>query len=183
MRLILLDRDGVLNEDRPDSVKSPGELVMIAGAASAIARLNASGMKVALVTNQAIVGRGIIDEAMLSRIHEKLFDTLAREKARLDSVHIATDVPGAPSLRRKPAPGMLREAMEKWRATPAETMMIGDDLKDLEAAHAAGVKPALVRTGKGAKVQAGGIPPHLGPICVYDSLAHAVDQLLSRTNI
>lgn len=180
IRLVLLDRDGVLNEDRPDSVKTPAELVMIDGAAAAVARLNASGIKVALVTNQAVVGRGVIDQDMLARIHEKLFDALAPERARLDSVHVATDIPGTPSLRRKPAPGMLREAMEKWRATPPETMMIGDDLKDLEAAHAAGVKPVLVRTGKGAKVQAGGIPPHLGPIPVYDSLAHAVDQLLSR---
>ncbi len=179
IRLVLVDRDGVLNEDRPDSVKTPDEFVMIAGAAAAVARLNAAGCKVALVTNQAVVGRGIIDAAMLSRIHEKLMEALAREKGIIHSIHVATDPPGAASGRRKPAPGLLLEAMEKWRTSPAQTVMIGDDLKDLEAARAAGVRPLLVRTGKGAKLQASGIPPHLGPIPVYDSLADAVEKLLA----
>ena len=86
MRLVLLDRDGVLNADRPDSVKSPAELVMLPGAAAAVARLNAAGRLVVVCTNQGVVGRGVIDETMLGRIHEKLRGELARAGARLDAL-------------------------------------------------------------------------------------------------
>lgn len=178
IRLVLLDRDGTINEDRPDSVKSPAELVMIKGASAAIARLNAANITVALVTNQAVVGRGIISPAMLETIHHHLFDALAVVKARFDGVFICTDAPGVGSIRRKPAPGMLNEALARFRVHPANAVMIGDALTDLEAAFAAKVGPVLVRTGKGAATLANGIPPQLGLISVYDSLADAVDHLM-----
>src|SRR5262249_49302787 len=132
MRLVLLDRDGVLNADRPDSVKSPAELVMLPGAAEAVARLNRAGSLVVVCTNQGVVGRGIIDESMLARIHDKLGDELARAGARLDALICCTDHPQRPGPRRKPAPGMLREAMARYRIAPDQTVMIGDALIDLE---------------------------------------------------
>ncbi|MEO8559722.1 MAG: HAD-IIIA family hydrolase [Rhodospirillales bacterium] len=179
-KLVLLDRDGVLNRDRPDSVKSPGELVMLEGAAAAVARLNHFGCKVALVSNQSVVGRGIIDADMLALIHNHLADRLAREGARLDAIFVCTDPPGPPSQRRKPAPGMVIEAMRQFGIAAGATAMIGDDLRDLQAAAAAGCARILVRSGKGAATQAAGLPGEVLPVAVYENLAAAVEALLAE---
>lgn len=179
MRLVLLDRDGVLNEDRPQSVRLPGELVLLPRAAEAVARLNAAGIKVAVLTNQSVVGRGIIDAAMLDRIHDRLRDELARAGARLDAIFVATDAPDAPTARRKPGGAMLREALDRFGASAAETPMIGDDLRDLEAAAAVGCRRILVRTGKGRATQAAGLPPHVLPVAIHEDLWSAVDALLA----
>lgn len=179
VRLVLLDRDGVLNVDRADYVKSPGELVMIDGAAAAVARLNRAGIRVAVCTNQSAVGRGLIGEGMLEAIHQALRERLAREGARLDAIFVCTDPPGQPSTHRKPEPGMLRDALQQFAASPAATPMIGDALRDLEAAQRAGCRRVLVRTGKGAATQAGGIPELLLPVAVHADLAAAVDALLA----
>jgi len=178
MRLFLLDRDGVLNADRPDSVKSPAELVLLPGAAAAVRRLNEAGRLVAVCTNQSVVGRGIIDEAMLARNHEKLRTELAREGARLDALFHCPDHPRQAGPRRKPAPGMLREAMARFRIAPSETVMIGDALIDLEAAATAGCPRILVRSGKGRATQAAGLPAHVLPVAVHEDLAGAVAALL-----
>lgn len=180
MRLVLLDRDGVLNQDRPDSVRTPGDLALIPGAAAAVARLNRSGIKVAIVTNQSVVGRGIVAPAMLERIHDHLRDLLAREGGRIDALLVCTDPPERASDRRKPGPGMLREAMRGFSTSPGETVMIGDDLRDLQAAVAAGCRRILVRTGKGAAVQARGLPAEVLPVAVHEDLAGAVAALLGE---
>ncbi|HKU94530.1 MAG TPA: HAD-IIIA family hydrolase [Vineibacter sp.] len=177
-RLVLLDRDGVINHDRPDSVKSPDELILLPGTAAAIARLNEAGVRVAVVTNQSVVGRNIISMQMLERIHGELRSRLAREGAQLDTVLVCTDAPDRPSPRRKPQPGMLLEALRLFRASAEETPMIGDDLRDLQAAKAAGCRRVLVRTGKGAAVQAAGIAADLLPVAVRADLAAAVDSYL-----
>jgi D-glycero-D-manno-heptose 1,7-bisphosphate phosphatase len=179
MKLVMLDRDGVLNEDRADYVKHPGELIMIAGAAGACARLNGAGIKIALVSNQSAVGRGIISAEMLDRIHAKLRAELQAAGGRLDLMLTCPDPPWAAGSRRKPAPGMLREALAHFRAGPSEAVMIGDQVHDLRAARAAGVAPVLVRTGKGAETQAQGIPQDILPVTIYDSLSGAVEALLS----
>ena len=175
--LILLDRDGVLNEDRDDFVKTPDELVLLPGAAEAVRALNDAGHILALVTNQSAVGRGIISAARLEEIHQALRSKLARAGARLDHIEICTDPPWADSDRRKPAPGMLRAMLARFRTAPAEAVMIGDDLRDLDAALAAGIPRILVRTGKGARLQAQGLPPHILPVSVYDDLAEAARAL------
>lgn len=179
MKLVMLDRDGVLNEDRADYVKHPGELVMIPLAAEACARLNGAGIKVAVVSNQSAVGRGIIAADMLARIHERLTAELARAGARLDLLLTCPDPPWAASPRRKPSPGMLREALAHFRVAPFDAVMIGDQLSDLRAARAAGVTPILVRTGKGAETQAKGLPEDILPVSVYASLHGAVEALLT----
>jgi len=179
MKLVMLDRDGVLTHDRADYVKHPGELVMIAGAAEACARLNRAGIKIAVVSNQSAVGRGIISAEMLERIHEKLRAELRAAGARLDLLLTCPDQPWAAGERRKPAPGMLREALTHFRAAPGEAVMVGDQIHDLRAAHAAGVARVLVRSGKGAEMQAQGIPEDILPVSIYDSLSGAVEALLS----
>jgi D-glycero-D-manno-heptose 1,7-bisphosphate phosphatase len=177
-RLVLIDRDGVLNVDRADYVRNPGELVMLPGAAAAVARLNEANVRVAVCTNQGVVGRGLIGQDMLDRIHEELRMRLAREGARLDAIFECTDHPDAPTPRRKPEPGMLREALQRFGAEAAVTPMIGDALRDLQAAYKAGCKRVLVRTGQGAAAQAAGIPPGLLPVAVHADLAAAVDAYL-----
>jgi D-glycero-D-manno-heptose 1,7-bisphosphate phosphatase len=177
--LVLLDRDGVLNENRADYVKSPAELRAIPGAAEAVARLNAAGHRVVVCTQQSAVGKGIIDRAMLERIHAALAELLRSGGARLDGILAATEPPGDPSPRLKPRPGMLLEAMTRYGATPAETVFIGDSLRDLQAAAAAGCRRILVRTGNGAKTQAAGLPADVLPVEVANDLAAAVDRLLA----
>ncbi|MCA3260883.1 MAG: HAD-IIIA family hydrolase [Telmatospirillum sp.] len=177
-RLVLLDRDGVLNVDRADYVKHPGELVLLPGAASAVARLNRAGYAVAVCTNQSPIGRGIFDEAMLARIHDALRDGLAREGARLDAIFHCPDAPGPISTRRKPAPGMLIEALAMFAAGAAATPFVGDSLRDLQAAAAIGCPRHLVRTGHGAKTLAAGLPDAVLPVAVHEDLGAAVAALL-----
>jgi D-glycero-D-manno-heptose 1,7-bisphosphate phosphatase len=178
MKLVLLDRDGVLNDEIGGYISDPGKLRMIPGSAAALARLNRAGFKVAICTNQGVVGRGIIDQAMLDRINERLADYLAREGARWDAIFMCTDHPDQPTRRRKPGPGMLEEALRQFGASAAETPMIGDNLRDLEAAAAIGCPRHLVRTGHGSAVQAKGIPAGVLPVRVHDDLAAAVSTLL-----
>jgi D-glycero-D-manno-heptose 1,7-bisphosphate phosphatase len=178
MKLVLLDRDGVLNDEIGEYITDPGKLRMIPGSAAAVARLNRAGFKVAICTNQGVVGRGIIDDQMLGRINERLAEYLAREGARWDALFVCTDHPDKPTRRRKPGPGMLEEALRQFRATAAETPMIGDNLRDLEAAMALGCPRHLVRTGHGTKAQADGIPASVLPVRVHDDLAAAVTALL-----
>jgi D-glycero-D-manno-heptose 1,7-bisphosphate phosphatase len=175
--LVLLDRDGVLNEDRTDSVKSPAEYRAITGSTEAVSALNREGHTVAVVTNQAVVGRGTIDETMLAQIHKKMQAILDREGARLDAVLVCTDPPWAATGRRKPAPGMLIEAMTQFNARAEDTVMIGDARRDLEAAATAGCRSILVRTGKGRATEAAGVPHDVAPAAVCDDLAAAVQWL------
>jgi D-glycero-D-manno-heptose 1,7-bisphosphate phosphatase len=178
-RLVLLDRDGVLNVDLPFSVRHPDALEMIPGAAEAVAQLNRAGWLVALVSNQAVVGRGHIDHAMLDAIQAKLRFALAAAGAALDAEFLCADPPDAMSPRRKPAPGMLLEALARFGADPAATPMIGDALSDLQAAKAAGCARMLVLTGKGAAT-ARDLPADLAPVDIHPNLARAVDALLRR---
>jgi D-glycero-D-manno-heptose 1,7-bisphosphate phosphatase len=180
MKVVLLDRDGVLNEDRADYVKNPGELVIIPGVGEAIALLNAAGIRIAIVSNQSAVGRGIIAPSMLEEINARLVGELRRAGAKIDLFLVCTDAPGQPSERRKPAPGMLREALTHFRAQPVDAVMIGDQLSDLRAAKAAGCARFLVRTGKGAQTQAAGLPADILPVAVYDSLMEAAVSLVPR---
>ncbi len=177
--LVLLDRDGVLNEDRQDFVKNPDELTMIAGAADAVARLNRAGHTVAVVSNQSGVGRGLMTPDDLGAVHAALADRLAAAGAHLDALIFCTDPPWAATSRRKPGPGMLAEALAQFGATPDEAVMIGDAVRDLEAAAALGIRRVLVRSGKGRAAEAA-LPPAVQPVAVYDDLAAAVDALLEE---
>lgn len=178
--LVLLDRDGVIVEERNDYVKSPAELSLIPGAAHAIARLNEAGHKVVVITNQSVVGRGIIPISMLHRIHEHLQDQLHQVGARLDHILFAPDPPWEASDRRKPGPGMLLEAIRMFRASPQETVMIGDYVTDLQAALRANVRRILVRSGRGMEILNKGIPFDVLPVTVHENLAESVADLLGE---
>jgi D-glycero-D-manno-heptose 1,7-bisphosphate phosphatase len=177
--LVLLDRDGVLNEDRKDFVKTPAELVMLSGAATAVARLSSAGYKIAVVTNQSGVGRGLMTERDLEAVNATLRTVINADGGRLDAIFTCTDPPWAATDRRKPGAGMLQEALTQFDATPANTVMIGDAARDLEAAAALGIRRILVRTGKGSATESN-LADTLHPVTVYDDLAEAVDALLTE---
>lgn len=176
--LVLLDRDGVINEDREDFVKTPGELVFIPNALEAIARLKGHGHRVVVVTNQSCIGRGIISQEQLAAIHGYLRDALARVGGRLDEIIVAPDAPWAATERRKPGPGMLLEAMRMFGHAPEKTVMIGDSRRDLEAAKAAGCHRILVQTGKGRATLTDGISRDLLPVHVARDLQEAAAFIL-----
>lgn len=175
-RLVLLDRDGVLNEDSDAYIKSPAELHVFANAPAAVARLNRAGIKVAVVSNQSVIGRGMITLDQLDAIHAALTARLAAGGAAIDALLFAPDHPDRPTDRRKPGPGMLLEAMARFGATPADSVMVGDQPTDVEAARRAGVGFILVRTGKGRATEAKLAPG--AALAVVDDLAAAVAMVL-----
>lgn len=177
--LVLLDRDGVLNEDRQDFVKTPAELVMIPGAASAVARLNAAGHTIAVVSNQSGVGRGVMTDHDLEAVNLTLKRMIEADGGRLDAIFTCSDPPWAATERRKPGPGMLQDALKKFHAAPVEAVMIGDAARDLEAAAVLGIRRILVRTGKGRTVESN-LPSALQPVTVYDDLAAAAEALIAE---
>jgi D-glycero-D-manno-heptose 1,7-bisphosphate phosphatase len=181
LHLVLADRDGVLNEELPNRVQRPEELVLLPGVAEAVRRLNEGGIPIAVVTNQSIVGRGLITESDLDAIHDRLQSELNRAAGgKLDLILYAPDHPDNSGPNRKPAPGMLIKAMARFGVAPEDTMMIGDDLPDIQAAVAAGCQRMLVRTGKGAALERSGLPASVRPIELCDSFADAIERLLRR---
>lgn len=178
--LVLLDRDGVINADRADSVRSIAEWEPLPRAGQAIALLNRAGFKVAVVTNQSVVGRGMISQAELDEIHTHMRAVLSRDGAHLDAIYCCTDAPDHATDRRKPAPGMLLQALQDFGADASRTPMVGDALTDLQAASAAGCPRYLVTTGKGRAVAEGGIPRALSPVVVCDDLWAAAQHIAER---
>ena len=152
-RLILLDRDGVINLESPDYIKDVDEWVPIPGSIDAIAKLKRAGYHVAVCTNQSGVGRGIVTPAALDRIHARLHALLAEGGVALDGLSYCPHHPDANCDCRKPRPGMLCRTMQALGITGAETVFVGDAIRDVEAALAAGCHPVLVRTGGGARVE------------------------------
>lgn len=176
--LVLLDRDGVLNEDRADFVKTPAELIMLPQAAEAVARFNRAGHKVAVVSNQSGVGRGLMTSDDLGAVHAALAAHLEAANAHLDALIVCTDPPWAATHRRKPGPGMLEEALAQFDTAAGDAVMIGDALRDLEAAAALGVRRVLVRSGKGRETERT-LTSAVEPVAVYDHLAAATDAVLA----
>lgn len=153
-RLILLDRDGVINFDSPDYIKSPDEWRAIPGSVEAIASLRASGHVVAVCTNQRGIARGKFSLADLEAIHAKMSDALATVGTELDALTFCPHAAEAGCHCRKPKPGMLLSMMDRFQASPEETVFVGDTIRDLEAAAAAGCAAVLVRSGKGPEEEA-----------------------------
>lgn len=178
VKLVLLDRDGVLNHDRPDSVTHLSELIVFPEAAQAVALLNQAGYSVAIVTNQSAIGKGQLTEEGLEAIHTKLCDTIREGGGAIDHIWHCPDHPDHPTIMRKPAPGMLQAALDHYGVPAPETPMIGDALRDMEAALSAGCPRYLVRTGKGASVIAKGIPEHLQPVVICENILDAARRIV-----
>ena len=154
MKLIILDRDGTINEDRDDFVKSPDEWVPLPGALEAIARLNHSGWHTVIATNQSGLGRGTFDMATLNAMHTKMNQLLAKQGGRIDAVFFCPHAPDEGCLCRKPLPGLIEQIGERFGVNLADVHVVGDTLRDLQAGAAVGCQPHLVRTGKAGRLDA-----------------------------
>ena len=150
MKLVILDRDGTINEDRDDYVKSPDEWVPVPGALEAIARLNHNGWHTVVATNQSGVGRGLFDMASLNAMHLKMHQMLAVHGGRVDAVFFCPHVSEDCCACRKPLPGLFQQIGERFAVDLREVPVVGDTLRDLQAAAAAGCEPHLVLTGRAA---------------------------------
>jgi len=159
MKLVVLDRDGVINLDSDQYIKSPDEWKPIAGSLEAIARFTQAGFRVVVATNQSGMGRGLFDMATLNAMHEKMHKAVSELGGRIDAVFFCPHAQDAGCACRKPKPGMLLEIAERFNISLAGVPAIGDSLRDLQAASAAGARPILVLTGKGEQtLKAGGLP-------------------------
>jgi D-glycero-D-manno-heptose 1,7-bisphosphate phosphatase len=150
LKLIVLDRDGTINEDRDDFVKSPDEWVPIPGALEAIARLNHAGWHTVVATNQSGLARGLFDTAVLNAVHIKMNQALALVGGRIDAVFFCPHGSSEGCECRKPMPGLFKLIGERYGVDLAEVPVVGDSLRDLQAGAVVGCIPHLVQTGKGA---------------------------------
>jgi D-glycero-D-manno-heptose 1,7-bisphosphate phosphatase len=151
-KLIILDRDGTINEDRDDYVKSPDEWVPLPGALEAIARLNHAGWHTVVATNQSGLARGLFDTSALNAVHIKMNQALAKVGGRIDAVFFCPHGPSEGCRCRKPLPGLFEMIAERYGVELTDVPLVGDSLRDLEAGTAVGCQPHLVRTGKGARL-------------------------------
>ena len=180
--LVILDRDGVINHDSDDYIKSPDEWQPLPGSLEAIARLCRADYTVVVATNQAGVGRGLFSQEMLIRIHRKMASSIRDKGGRLDSVFFCPHSPAEQCGCRKPKPGMLLEISDRLGIGLSSVPVVGDSLRDLEAAEAAGAMPVLVKTGRGRltqeKLSKGELSHTLGQTPVYADLAAFTDAVL-----
>ena len=177
-KLIILDRDGVINHDSDAFIKNPEEWRPIPGSLEAIARLCHAGFRVVVATNQSGIGRGLFDMATLNAIHEKMHRALAQTGGRIEAIFYCPHTAEASCGCRKPKPGMLREIGERYGVDLTGVPCIGDSLRDLQCASAVGAQPMLVLTGKGEKTLRGGEFPR--ETVIYPDLAFAVSALLAE---
>jgi D-glycero-D-manno-heptose 1,7-bisphosphate phosphatase len=160
MKLVILDRDGTINHDSDEHIKSPAEWRPIKGSLEGIARLTQAGYRIVVATNQSGIARGLFDTRTLFAIHETLLRALALAGGRIDAFFFCPHAAEAGCQCRKPQPGMLLEVARRFNVSLEDTYMVGDALRDLEAAAAAGARPVLVLTGKGTKTRdEGKLPP------------------------
>lgn len=176
--LVILDRDGVLNEESDAHIKSVEEWLPLPGSLEAVARLNRAGFRVALATNQSGVARGLFSEEDLRAIHRHINAQLERIGGRLDPIVYSPHGPGSEHPMRKPRPGMLQEIARRLDVELRGVPYVGDSWRDVEAGRAAGAAPVLVRTGNGRATLAAG--HDLRGVEVHDDLAGFVDAFLAR---
>ncbi len=165
--LVILDRDGVINYDSPEYIKSPEEFHLIPGSLSAIARLTKAGYSVVIATNQSGVGRGYYTLEILDKIHQKMNDALALEGGHIDGIYFCPHLPEEGCECRKPKPGLLLRIAEDFKIDLRQALFIGDSLRDWEAAQAVSCPFMFI-----------GNHPDYPSIPAFDSLAAAVEALL-----
>ena len=176
-KLIILDRDGVINVDSDQFIKSPEEWRPISGSIEAIARLHQAGFRVAIATNQSGIGRGLFDMATFNAINDKMMEQVFRAGGRIDALFFCPHTAAHGCHCRKPDTGLFEDIAARFHVGLTGVPTIGDSLRDLEAGAKVGCTPMLVLTGKGAKTQAaGGLP---AGTTVYANLADAVKKLVA----
>lgn len=176
MKLVILDRDGVVNYDSESYIKAPEEWRPIPGSLEAIAKLNQAGYHVVLATNQSGVGRGLFEVSTLNAIHDKMHRALAQIGGRIDAIFFCPHAQEANCECRKPKAGLLDEIARRFNVDLKDVPNIGDSLRDLQAAAAVGAAPMLVLTGKGTKTRdAGSLPEGTR---IYANLSEAAQSIV-----
>lgn len=153
MKLVVLDRDGTINHDSDSYIKSPAEWKPIKGSLEAIARLTQAGYRVVVATNQSGIARGLFDVATLNAIHDALHRAVGQAGGRIDAIFFCPHAADSNCACRKPRPGMLREIGKRFNVPLAGVPVVGDGLRDLQAAAAVGARPILVLTGRGTRTR------------------------------
>jgi D-glycero-D-manno-heptose 1,7-bisphosphate phosphatase len=177
MSYIILDRDGVINYDSKEYIKSPDEWIPIPGSLEAIAQLNRLGYRVFIATNQSGVARGLYDIDTLDLIHEKLMHELAEVGGYVEEIFFCPHHPDENCACRKPKPGMLYKIAEKYPVNLQETFFIGDTHVDIQAAAVAGCKPILILSEKGIQTRENF--PEFSAIPSFHNLALAVEYVIA----
>lgn len=176
IKLIILDRDGVINHDSPDFIKSPKEWLPIPGSLEAIARLNQAGYRVVVASNQSGIARELFDIVALNAIHQKMHALAQQVGASIDAIFFCPHAAADSCDCRKPKPGMFTEIGQRYKISLKGVPAVGDSLRDLQAGFISGCVPYLVLTGKGEKTHAtGGLPPGT---MTFPDLAAMVNHLL-----
>ena len=181
MKLVILDRDGTINEDRSDYVKSPEEWVPLPGALEAIARLNHAGWHVVVASNQSGLGRGLFDVSTLNAMHAKMHRLLAAVGGRVDAIFYCPHAPDEACHCRKPEPGLFEQIGERYGFDLKGVPTVGDKARDLLAGVAVGCEPHLVLTGKGAAYRGRRLPQTFPKkTLVHADLGAFADFLIAR---
>ena len=150
-KLIILDRDGVINEDSDNYIRSVSEWQPIEGSIRAIAALSKAGYQLAITTNQSGIARGYFPVTELNAMHQKMTDLVTSEGGKIDAIFFCPHGPDDQCSCRKPQPGMVLDALTQFQQKPENCWVVGDSLRDIQAGLQAGCKAALVRTGKGER--------------------------------
>ena len=180
-KLIILDRDGTINEDRDDFVKTPDEWVPIPGALEAIARLNQAGWHTVIATNQSGLGRGLFDVGSLNAIHHKMHKALAAYGGRIDAVFYCPHTPDDQCQCRKPLPGLFEQIGERFGVDLRSAHVVGDTPRDLQAGATVGCQPHLVLTGKAESLRGKPLPEgYPEGTRTHQDLAAFADWLIAR---
>ena len=183
MKLVILDRDGVINIDSVNFIKNPNEWIAIPNSLEAIALLNQSGFRVALATNQSGIARGLFDMATLNSINDKMHRALAQLGGRIDAMFYCPHAADDHCTCRKPKTGMIEDISRRFSVDLREVYAVGDSLRDLQAFQDAGCKPILVRSGNGEKTLAhGDLPGQNLPIgtLIFADLNEAVQHIIAE---
>ena len=179
-KMIIIDRDGVINHDSTEYIKNVDEWLPIPGSIEAISRLKKAGYLVTVATNQSGVARGLFSEQTLQKIHQKMEKLLEARGTRLDGIFYCPHGPQANCICRKPKPGMLFQIAKQFNVKLSETLFVGDNITDIRAAEMAKAIPILVRTGKGEEVMQN--YPETVDVPTYDDLAHFVRETLRKNH-
>ena len=177
MKLVILDRDGVINHDSDEYIKSPEEWVPIPGSLEATARLHREGYKIVVATNQSGVGRGLFSMDTLARIHGKMLEAVRAKGGEIDAIFFCPHKPEDNCRCRKPQPGLFLEIAERLKTDLNGVYAVGDSERDVITARLVAARPVLVRTGKGKRTLKKS--KALAQVPVFDNFAAFTDQLLS----
>lgn len=181
IKLVILDRDGTINHDSADYIKSPDEWLPLPGALEAVARLNHAGWHVVLASNQSGLGRGLFEVSDLNAIHAKLQQQLQALGGRVDAIFYCPHTPEEACHCRKPRPGLFEQIAERYGIDLRGVPVVGDSVRDLLAGAALGCAPHLVLTGNGQALRGRELPAGFPPgTQVHEDLSAFVDDLLTR---